>query len=216
MGLVCDMSSINTRPTFQYSQPDEYRFSHDSVFLAQFVFDRVKGRLSPEYAVLDLCAGCGIVGLDFMFHSQKELGFVPGQFDFLEVQEIYRSHFDQNVNRLGEVDSKMRFLNANYSDLLNAHASQYDLILCNPPYFLKNEGTLSPSDFKNRCRFFIDSDIETLVRSITYVLKPGGEAYLLLREEKLLARIASLLVQNEVAQLVGDIRGTPLVIISKT
>ena len=43
-------------------------------------------------------------------------------------------------------------------------------------------GILSDSDFKNRCRFFIDSDFANLMRALIYLLKPEGLAYVLLKD----------------------------------
>ncbi|MBV2168118.1 MAG: hypothetical protein KUL82_05355 [Bdellovibrio sp.] len=65
------MSSINPHYTFHYSQPEEYRFSHDSVMLARKVFERVSASAMENWRGLDLCSGCGIVGLDFLFHALK-------------------------------------------------------------------------------------------------------------------------------------------------
>lgn len=175
------MSSINTHFTFHYSQPDAYHFCHDSVFLAREVFARQQKAKVHALRVLDLCAGCGIVGLDFMFHCQKELGQMPESCDFVEVQEEYYSHFVLNAGQLGTHSTRLRFLVENYSKLLDRH-EQYDLILCNPPYFHLGQGKVSPSEFKNRCRFFMDSDLPTLIRSIQQSLAPQGRAYVLLRD----------------------------------
>ena len=62
------MSSINNFFTFNYQQPNEYHFSHDSVFLARKAFEYVQSNYTSYDQVLDLCAGCGVVGLDFFFH----------------------------------------------------------------------------------------------------------------------------------------------------
>ena len=61
-------------------------------------------------------------------------------------------------------------------------AGKYRLIVCNPPYFLPEQGKHSPSDFKNRCRFFLDSSFDKLIESINQSLAMDGEAFLLLRD----------------------------------
>jgi tRNA1Val (adenine37-N6)-methyltransferase len=196
------MSSINPHYTFQYSQPDSYRFSHDSVFLARRVFELQKENINTNWHALDLCAGCGIVGMDFLFHCKKELQTLPQRFDFLEIQSDYESHFAINKNLLNVTDTQINFLKQNYVDAL---PTQYDLILCNPPYFNPSEGQLSPNHFKNRCRFFIDASHAELVASIETALRPGGRAYVLNRKEN------PVTTPRLNAQVVGDIRGTPLV-----
>ncbi|WP_413287672.1 methyltransferase [Bdellovibrio sp. HCB337] len=176
------MSSVNPFYTFNYSQPEEYRFSHDSVFLARQVFEAINPDEIASLKGLDLCAGCGIIGLDFIFHCQKELRTSPLSFDFIEVQDIYREHFNRNSQNISADKTSLQFLNINYAELLSEpYQARYDLIVCNPPYFRPGQGKMSPSEFKNRCRFFIDSDFKTLLTAIARALSPKGQAYVLLR-----------------------------------
>ena len=72
----------------------------------------------------------------------------------------------------------------NYADIQTRPELQntYDLILCNPPYFKPELGVLSKSEFKNRCRFFIDSTFKKLIEAIHYLLKSDGEAFVLIKD----------------------------------
>jgi tRNA1(Val) A37 N6-methylase TrmN6 len=214
------MSSINPHYTFQYSQPEEYHFSHDSVFLARKVFERYAHENLNSLKALDLCAGSGVIGLDFIFHCQKEHTSVPAVFDFLEVQEIYKKHFQKNVETLNAPSTKISFLNLNYDNILhtNDFAKKYNLILSNPPYFLKTQGKMSPSDFKNRCRFFLDSDFKTMLEVIDSSLADDGEAYVLLRNLEdhgvsLFKQAQEILNGQRRLEIIDDIRGTDLVLI---
>lgn len=177
------MSSINTHYTFNYSQPSEYRLSHDSVFLSRNVYEHLGNKDLNNTRALDICAGVGIVGMDFLFHRRAANKNVPASFDFLEVQNIYFEHFIENQKRLGTLDTRLNFLNRNYNDLqMSEFNSIYDLIVCNPPYFLPSQGKLSPSEFKNRCRFFIDSDLKNLLLGVFNCLKKDGVCYMILRD----------------------------------
>lgn len=213
------MSSINPHFTFHYTQPEEYRFSHDSVFLARQVFELVSGDLS-SWRGLDLCSGCGIVGLDFLFHLKKAQLTMPAHFDFLEVQKVYQPYFEENLKNFGDGLPSVRFLNQNYESLKSMPDSEkYDLILSNPPYFRPNQGKMSPSEFKNRCRFFIDSDFKTLIEAIDQALNPLGRAYILLRDLQdhgwsPLNEARKILAGRRDIKQVADIRGTPVVMIS--
>lgn len=177
------MSTVNEHFTISYSQPEEYRFSHDSVFLARRVFEYIRsGAVKPPRYLLDLCAGCGIIGLDLLLHLERENITLPEAADFTDVQAVYLEHWKRNVAELQPLLKKspaLEYQTANYSELQAARP--YDLIVCNPPYFRTGHGRLSPSDFKNRCRFFIDAGFGDLLQSLERNLSPQGSAYVLLR-----------------------------------
>lgn len=197
-------ASINEHYTFEYVQPESYRFSHDSVFLAREVYEREKDSINAQTDILDLCAGCGIVGLDFLFHLKRELGIEPKRCDFLEVQEVYRGHFEKNALRLGLQNTALEFLNENFAHVSDSR--RYDLILCNPPFFHPGRGKLSPDEFKNRCRFFIDAGEDELWNSLGRLLKPEGRAYVLSRDFT-----HDRMPQGLHAEAAGEIRGTGLI-----
>jgi tRNA1Val (adenine37-N6)-methyltransferase len=206
----------NSHYTFDYFQPEEYHFSLDSVFLAQKVAQLIKDELHDTYKVLDLCAGCGIIGLELSLHSEKNLNI-----DFLEIQEVYQSFFLKNVEMIYPNSKNLRFLNLNYEALLEPHfENSYDLIVCNPPYFFKGEGLLSPSEFKNRCRFFLDSDFKSLIKAVITSLKPGSAAYLLVRSgtnhgRNPLVSINDFLKSSGEAKIIDNVRGTDIIEIRK-
>lgn len=204
----------NTHYSYDYYQPEDYRFSLDSVFLAQKVAESLKSAAHPEdLRVLDLCSGCGVVGLELHFH-------LPAlrKIDFLEVQEVYLPFFEKNVEQAKKPDSEFNFLHMNYADLIdNDHREKYDVIVSNPPYFFQGEGLLSPNnDFKNRCRFFIDSDFHNLIQATLFVLKPKGRAFILARPgshhgRDLLEEIKKLSVGFARVQIMDEVRGTNII-----
>lgn len=205
--------------TYDYFQPEEYRFSLDSVFLAQKTAEFIRPNQDlAEWKVLDLCSGCGIIGLELSLHS-PELRTI----DFLEIQELYKSYFEKNVAMIyGTAPHKsIRFLTENYESLLNKeNENSYDLIVSNPPYFIKGEGLLSPNEFKNRCRFFLDSDFKTLFAGIVHALKPGRSAYVLVRKGNHHGRhplddIHKIISGAASAKVCDEVRGTDIIQITK-
>lgn len=210
------MSSINPHFTFEYTQPEEYHFSHDSVFFARKIFELYAGKDLSDCSALDLCSGCGIIGLDFLFHLKESKAALPRRMDFLEIQDIYKKYFEENIKRLGEVTTQISWQNKNYDTLITSPPqTKYDLILCNPPYFFPHQGKLSPSEFKNRCRFFLDSTFPALIQAIVEVLSPQGSAYILLRSQQdhgwdELSSIHQLLPPSLKATQIDNVRGTAI------
>ncbi|MBC7714367.1 MAG: methyltransferase [Rhizobacter sp.] len=205
--------SKNTIYSYSYHQPEDYRFSLDSVFLAQKVAEVLKTHHAPEtLRVLDLCSGCGVVGLELNFNLKS-----VNKIDFLEVQDVYRPFFEKNAEQAKSESSEFNFLCMNYADLLkDSFKEKYDVIVSNPPYFFMGEGLLSPNEFKNRCRFFIDSDFKILISSTLYSLKPEGRAFLLVRPgthhgRNLQDEIKKLSAGLATVQVLDEVRGTNIV-----
>jgi tRNA1(Val) A37 N6-methylase TrmN6 len=209
--------SKNTLYTFDYFQPPEYHFSLDSVFLAQIVAKQYQESSNlSEIQVLDLCSGCGVIGLELSIHL-KNLEHVT----FVEIQEIYTEFFKKNLYGIHKNRKNFEMINMNYDQMRTSQFKEkFDLILSNPPYFFRGEGLYSPSEFKNRCRFFMDSNFEELIKTIEYILSPKGEAYLLIREGSThgrdpLADLKKALSPCISANIFDNIRGTMVVRIKK-
>lgn len=88
---------------------------------------------------------------------------------------------DFNLRSIPIKESKIDAHCLDEFDLAGDSASPFDLILSNPPYFQKNQGRLSPSDLKNRSRFYLDSDFETFCQLLPELLKPGSCANMVFR-----------------------------------
>ena len=214
------MSSVNPHFTFPYAQPVEARFSHDSVFLARRAFEVVRDLQQPiaEMRVLDLCAGCGVVGLDFIFHAQKELSVAPKRCDFIDVQPEYAAYFELNLQNFPGLRAK--FLVEDFCTL-PSRAGRYDLILCNPPYFNPGQGKLPPNRLKARSRFYVESDFAGLVRVMSDALAEGGHAFCLVRDLRdhnidQWQTLRDNLIPGVKCERLEDVRGTGLAYLAKS
>lgn len=197
-----------------YSQPLGAPFSHDSIELADRasrvllkVLAKSEGAFEPPaFEALDLCSGCGVVGLEAERRLRGRLrlesvGVSPRarsrnrSWTFLEVQEEYRGHFQTNLETLlAEFEvGERRFLSAkfvreNLKDVLgqgpiaDSFRARFDLIVSNPPYFEETQGRLPPNKVKAHSRFFLDAGFEDFIRAVNACLKPAGEAIFLLRD----------------------------------
>ena len=204
--------------TYHYMQPKEYRFSLDSIHLAAWVATELKSHpYLDKLRILDLCAGCGVIGFELLWHLRS-----VKQLDFVEVQDVYTDYFYQNVAIVNRPELQLRWHLLNYEALLGKEwESKFDLILSNPPYFRPEHGTLSPSEFKNRCRFFLDSSFAQFVLAIVNALAAGGKAYFLLRPSlqhgyDLFAELTNLLQGTHVtSKKISQVRGTDIVLLEK-
>jgi tRNA1Val (adenine37-N6)-methyltransferase len=204
--------------TYHYQQPSEYHFSLDSIQFAEFVAQHMRQQSNlSSLRVLDLCAGCGVIGIELSWYL-RELK----QFDFMEVQDIYTDYFKQNVITVNRPELELRWHVSNYDVLLeDIWKEKFDLIISNPPYFLAGHGTYSPSEFKNRCRLFLDSSFANFIFAMRNSLKMGGKAYFLLRPlpqhgQDVLALVQELLQgSNILVSNLTNIRGTHVVMLEK-
>jgi len=213
--------------TYEYSQPSAYRFSLDSVYLAKKVAKlyRTKNIEWDKLKVLDLCSGCGVIGFEFLFFSPECRAL-----DFIEVQASYLPHFKANqkgiLPLLQKKSLESEFHLMNFLQFSKKHPDKrYGLILCNPPYFFQGEGILSPSEFKNRCRFFLDASFQELIQFIVNHLDENGEAYILVRpgshHGKNILNLSHQYLQQDTlhgglfsCDIVDNVRGTDVLCIS--
>jgi tRNA1(Val) A37 N6-methylase TrmN6 len=164
--------------TFDYSSPDFYRFSEDSLHLARLVADEIDSmEASAPVRILDLCAGAGVVGLEIIqAHPEKDITL-----DFCELLPEFLPHLKINMARflLPQALNKSRIYIQPLSSLLVPkfkHA--WDIVVANPPYYHQGHFSLSPkSDLKNHCRFFLKDSFEIFYETLEYVLSPGGKAF---------------------------------------
>lgn len=205
--------------TYHYKQPEEYHFSLDSIELARFVAKELESQTDLDsLRVLDLCAGCGVIGIELSWHLEAIRSI-----DFIEVQDIYTEYFHQNIANVNRPELQCRWHLFNYDELHEKKwEGTFDLIVSNPPYFLAGHGMLSPSQFKNRCRFYLDSSFQSYIRALENSLATNGKAYFLLRPLKhhgidLFSDIEKILENTSISvKNISHNRGSDIILLQKT
>jgi tRNA1(Val) A37 N6-methylase TrmN6 len=157
-----------------YSQPDFYRFNSDSIELVHEII----GRNRDYSSVLDLGAGCGIIGIEI---SKKKM---PSKLVLLELQEEFFPHIIHNCKTF--LPTQVRYDICINSFYHFESKLKFDLIVCNPPYYLPDKGVISKNPLRAKCRSFIIDSWKILLDKMTYLLDPKGTAFIVLKEDPIL------------------------------
>lgn len=163
------------RPSKIIQSDEVFSFSLDAVLLSEFVWVPIqKGQL------VDLCSGTGAIPL---FLSYRTKGSITG----LEIQpklvDMANRSFQYNelAPRLtvqeGDVKEAARLL---------GHA-KYDVVTCNPPYFIANESSLrNQNEHHTIARHEVLCTLEDCIQASAQLVKPGGKVAFVHRPERLL------------------------------
>lgn len=156
-----------------YSQPDFYRFNEDSLKLVE----KVKSKTETVERILDLGAGCGVIGIELAVH------FSPRILTLVEVQEEYRECLKKNLELfLPGPDIKTQVEISSFSNW--SPQTSYDLIVCNPPYYLPGHGQKNKDERRGRARSFYIDDWRTLLQKIDEALSPDGRCFLVVKDDQ--------------------------------
>ncbi len=157
----------------KYYQPEFYKFSEDSLLLAEESSKLVKEIFPEDFSIkgLDLCSGCGVVGIETMVQLEN-VSF----FHFLELQSLFEPFFQKNVfSFLSQYQrDKVKFFNANLDSFSGSSKMKYNLIISNPPYFKKGKNRLGNDKRRNLCRFFSELDFSNFLNFIYFTLDREG------------------------------------------
>ena len=156
----------------KYSQPEFYKFNQDSIFLANLPL-----QLRPKGGrVLDLCAGSGVIGLEYYMNKKNSLTHMT----FIEKQKEFEPFLRKNIKKAGVVNFQVEILDfSKYKG-----DEKFDLIFCNPPFFAPDASRRAKDPCRNLCRQLIGFTFEQLASFIKLNLRLGGEGYFICRETK--------------------------------
>ncbi|MFH1131011.1 MAG: methyltransferase [Pseudomonadota bacterium] len=159
------------RGALDLEQPQKgYRFNVDSVILARFA-----ARATPEKpdTILDLGAGCGVVGLLLARMFGNSLVHL------LEIQPELASFAKRNIVRNGLEDR----VNAQCNDLRELKTwptlEGKALVVCNPPFHSPQKGRISPVPQVAMARHEIACTLEDLVCACAAKIPESGHLALI-------------------------------------
>ncbi len=140
-----------------YQPQDGYCYNSDSIFLYDFI-----NQLKPKGRVLDVGAGCGVVGLLVARDNEKIT------LESIEKQDIFATLATQNA-RVNGIDYKLH-----KSDFLDFKSSdKYDFIISNPPFY--NDGaTKSQNEMISMARYNSNLPLDAFFKKVSQLLKPNS------------------------------------------
>ena len=141
-----------------------YRFSVDAVLLAHYSIPKRGAR------VLDLGCGCGVVALIMAYrHPHCSLWGVEYQ---SELAGLARANVIANG-----LQARMQIVEADLRDLKGRIAPEsFELIVCNPPYFSRGSGRISPDRQTALARHDLGATLADFVATAAYAVKNRGKA----------------------------------------
>ena len=154
-----------------------YRTSVDSLALAwRAATARKASDDASSTLVADLGAGCGVVGLAYALATRSSCVF-------FEKQSVSAKRCEWNVRvngadgRLGDASRVVEWDVADAAS--DEHVGRFDVVLCNPPYFVPTTGTPTmSSEEKLLARFESTASTIDFARFAASLLKPGGRFFI--------------------------------------
>lgn len=159
---------------------NSYRFSMDSIMLAQFV------NLKNKEKIMDLGTGCGIIPLMIYNPNQNNMIYA------VEIQENLAGIAQRNVS-LNHLDDQINIIHDDMRNLKKRFQSEsFDVIIANPPYIPVGKGKPSATDEQLLARHEINMTLESMALICCYLLKKKGRLYLIHRSDSLIPVIMTL------------------------
>ena len=174
-----------------YSQPVFYRFNEDSLLLVNEI---VKSDLNPQ-KILDVGAGSGIIGIELALKLN-----IP-EVHFLELQIDWKPFLETNITELIP-GNKTKIFWSSVSEWKSKE--KYDLIVSNPPYYLPQNGKISPDPVRAHCRSFLKDDWEIMLAKCMKRLTDDGSAWFITPKENLVHILKTAPIKPEVRH-VGEL-----------
>lgn len=155
-----------------YQNDDYFKFSIDSVLLAEFV-EKKKG----QKKFIDLCSGNAPVPMILNKKYGNDIDIVGVELQ-KEIYELGKSSIEyNNINNI-------KFINDNISNLKANH--DYDVVTINPPYFKVSElSNINDNKIKAIARHEIAIDLDNAIKITAGLLKNQGYMYMVHHQDRL-------------------------------
>ncbi len=160
-----------------------YRFTSDAVILANFV------NAKPEDIVVEFCAGSGVIStlIAYKENPRHIYGF-----------EMQTSAYEKALKSLEENNLlKQITLFNEKNNVWKNHfkAKSVDIVVCNPPYQKKGDGSISNNKEVAISKTELETTLEEIVLDSKKILKKNGVFYVCMYPERM-SELLTLLEKN--------------------
>ena len=166
--MINDLLNYNLKI---YQGKDYFKFSIDSVLLAEFVNIDYRDK-----NIIDLCSGNAPIPLILSTKFSKSIIGVEIQ------KQIYKLGVKSiNINNINNVT----LLNMDVKKLNNYFDYKFDIVTCNPPYFKYNiNSIMNKNSIKSIARHEVLINLEEVIKISSDLLRDSGKLYLVHRCER--------------------------------
>lgn len=164
---------LNYEDCYIYQDTKFFKFSLDSVLLANFVTINKKDR-----KILDMATGNAPIPMLLTFRTQAKIYGV-------ELQKIIYNLGIVSIKENG-MDNQIKLINDDVKNLVNIFESDtFDVITCNPPYFKTgNDKYKNSNEVKTLARHEDTLKLEDVLAVSRKILKNNGKLALVHRTER--------------------------------
>lgn len=176
----CELNDLYDTGFKIYQSKDYFKFSLDSLLLANFVEFNFTDKL-----VLDLCTGNAPVPI--ILSENKKIKI----YGFELQKEIYELAVKSiKVNQIDNAE----IINDDVKNSLNYFpGNNFDIVTCNPPYFKYTKNSIiNENEIKSIARHEIKITLEDIIKIATKQLKAKGKFYIVHRSDRLIEIINCL------------------------
>ena len=160
---------------FIYQDEDNFKFSLDSILLAEFVdIDKKSNN------IVDLCTGNAPVPLILSTNTDNKIYGV-------ELQKSIADLAKMSINE-DKLEDRIEIINDNIKNISNYFdAESVDIVTCNPPYFKvsNNSSLINENRIKAIARHELEMNLEDVMISARYLLKNKAPLYIVHRCDRL-------------------------------
>ena len=172
MERIDDILGYQNLKIFQDS--DCFSFSLDSIFLANYSTIRLRDK-----KIVDFCSGNGVIPIIMSLRTKNKIIGI-------EIQEKIAYLVKKSIE-YNKLSNQIEFICDDVKKFSQNHLNEFDLVLCNPPYFkITDNSSLNLSYEKKIARHEVLITLEDVCSCAKKVLKENGNFCIVHRSDRLM------------------------------